>query len=362
MLSDFLVHHRDEILHRSLDKIRSMAGTVGRSPAELIDDLSPFLDELIDALEKMRTQRKPRGLETTGTVAPAHAKQRLRIGFDVEQLVHDYGSLCDAITETAEATGTSIELAEYRVLSQSLDTGIAEAVHEFMKSRELADERKESERLGYIVHELRNALATALLSAQAIRAANLSVSGRTADALERSLRRQKELIDYLLSDIRLRARELKKELVRISDLLDEVEAGTALHARQKGIHLSIEADASLELEVDRMLMTSALMNLTLNAIKYTRQGGEIALRGRRSDGEILLAVEDECGGLPVDNPDDLFKPFVQGEDHTGLGLGLTITRQSVEAHGGHISVRNQPGKGCVFVISLPSTGDLVTRH
>jgi hypothetical protein len=80
---------------------------------------------------------------------------------------------------------------------------------------------------------------------------------------------------------------------------------------------------------------------------------------------VTIEVADACGGLPPGKVDDLFAPLVQrGENRSGFGLGLAIARQAVEAHGGSIDVRDDPGDGCVFTIELPSpargTGNLGT--
>jgi len=69
---------------------------------------------------------------------------------------------------------------------------------------------------------------------------------------------------------------------------------------------------------------------------------------------VMIEVEDECGGLPRGNAEDLFRPFEQrSQDRSGVGLGLAIARESVETNGGLIRARNLPGKGCVFTIDLP---------
>lgn len=69
---------------------------------------------------------------------------------------------------------------------------------------------------------------------------------------------------------------------------------------------------------------------------------------------ILIDVEDRCGGLPAGDAEKMFLPFTQvGTDTSGLGLGLSISRRSVEANEGILSVRNMPGVGCVFTIDLP---------
>ena len=69
---------------------------------------------------------------------------------------------------------------------------------------------------------------------------------------------------------------------------------------------------------------------------------------------MLIEVEDECGGIP-ECASDPFKPFVErrGGDRKGLGLGLSIARKAVKAHGGDIHIRNMPGTGCVFVVEIP---------
>jgi signal transduction histidine kinase len=100
------------------------------------------------------------------------------------------------------------------------------------------------------------------------------------------------------------------------------------------------------------------MNLLTNAFKYTRAGGSVVLRAFRVGEHVHIEVEDECGGFPESHGDP-FQPFAdrRGRDRSGLGLGLSITRKAVAAHGGDLSVRNLPGKGCVFVIDLAMSGE-----
>jgi len=69
---------------------------------------------------------------------------------------------------------------------------------------------------------------------------------------------------------------------------------------------------------------------------------------------ILIEVQDQCGGLPPGSAEKMFTPFTQrSDDRSGLGLGLSIARESIEADDGTLSVRDLPGAGCVFTISLP---------
>jgi len=138
--------------------------------------------------------------------------------------------------------------------------------------------------------------------------------------------------------------------IRASALLHELEDSAVL---ERGVTLSVEVDDSLELDADERLLTSALSNLVQNALKFTRNGGHVVMRARAEGDTSVIEVEDECGGLPPGREEELFAPFVQrGKDRRGLGLGLSVTREAIEAHGGRLSVSNHPGKGCVFAVTV----------
>ena len=96
------------------------------------------------------------------------------------------------------------------------------------------------------------------------------------------------------------------------------------------------------------------MNLLQNAFKFSHRKGHVSLTARVVADRVLIEVEDECGGLPDGRAEELFQPFAQrGDDRTGLGLGLSISRRAIEANRGTLGVRNLPGTGCIFTIDLP---------
>jgi signal transduction histidine kinase len=104
---------------------------------------------------------------------------------------------------------------------------------------------------------------------------------------------------------------------------------------------------------DEFLLTSALSNLVQNAIKFSHDGATVVLRSCAEENVALVEVEDACGGLPKGKQSSLFAPFVQGGAHgRGFGLGLAITRDVVRALGGDVTVRDVPGDGCVFAVTL----------
>jgi signal transduction histidine kinase len=117
----------------------------------------------------------------------------------------------------------------------------------------------------------------------------------------------------------------------------------------------------LTIDADPQLLTSAVMNLLHNAFKNTPPGGQVALRARAEERRLIVEIEDECGGIPQ-SKGDLFQVVGdrRGSDRSGLGLGLSIARKAVRAHGGEILIRNMPGKGCVFVIEVPLAAERIS--
>jgi signal transduction histidine kinase len=95
-------------------------------------------------------------------------------------------------------------------------------------------------------------------------------------------------------------------------------------------------------------------NLVQNALKFTHSHTEVTLNAYAVADRILIDVKDHCGGLPAGDAETMFLPFTQNsDDKSGLGLGLSIARRSVESNEGTLSVRDVPGTGCIFTINLP---------
>jgi len=150
----------------------------------------------------------------------------------------------------------------------------------------------------------------------------------------------------------------------INDGAAAIVVMSARRARERGLRFTVvRVDGDVAIEADRQILSSVVGNLLQNAFKFTRAEGHVSLRSSADADRVRLEVEDECGGLPPGDPRALFLPFKQrGDDRTGLGLGLAISRRGVEASGGVLKVRNLPGKGCVFTIDLPRAAELVKER
>jgi signal transduction histidine kinase len=145
------------------------------------------------------------------------------------------------------------------------------------------------------------------------------------------------------------------EVLCVVALLADATEAALLDARARGCTLSVEpVDPLWRITGHRLLLLAALANLLQNAFKFTLPGTQVTLRAHATDGHVNIEVADHCGGLPPADAAQVFRPFSQrAGDKTGLGLGLAIARQGVEADGGTLCLRNLPGTGCVFTIRLP---------
>jgi signal transduction histidine kinase len=353
MLHEFVAANRDAILARTEARTR-IPTRPSPSTSELVNGATVFLTQLSETL-RLAATTTPFSSAAIAATAARHGGNLLSLGFNVSQVVHAYGDICQAITELALEQQTPIDTQEFRILNHCLDMAIAEAVTEHARVTNEKTGAAEAERLGQIAHELRNLLSTALLAFQTVKQGAVSIDGSTGMVLGRSLMGLRDVIDSTLSAVRLDAGKDRREQLVLADFLDEVAAGANLHAEYRAVHLSVEAaPRELRVHADRQTLASAVLNLLTNACKYTRTGGHVMLRAHQEQGQAIIEVEDECGGIPHCNGDP-FRAFGErrGQDRTGLGLGLSITRKVVKAHGGDIRIRNMPGRGCVFIIEIP---------
>ena len=370
-MHNFLSNNRDELAHRCRLKVGARDGR-SASDSQLKDGIPLFLDQLIRTLQIEQTETPsdsrrvsgPAGgsaaLSEVSTSAAQHGRDLLDLGLSVDQVVHDYGDLCQAITDLAVERDVPFQVDEFRTLNRCLDNAISDAVTEFSYQRDaLAADASVSEsnkRMGFFAHELRNLLGTASLAFAAAKAGNLSFSGATGSVLERSLTSLERLISDSLEDIRGGNQTASVSgSFALVDFIGEIVAAASLSAKMHGCILRAPTvDADLALIGSRDLLLAAVANLLHNAFKFTHPGSEVLLTAYAAGDRIHIDVVDHCGGLGAGVAETMFLPFSQcGTDRTGIGLGLTIARQNVAANGGELTVRDRPGRGCVFTISLP---------
>jgi signal transduction histidine kinase len=357
MLHEFIELNRDAIIARTRDRVRSRPWP-SVAPGEVEHGVPLFLTQLAETL-RLETTSAPFPADAIGAAAAHHGRDLLRSGFTVSQVVHDYGDICQTITALAVEQRAPITVEEFHTLNRCLDTAIAEAVTEHARGTTESRSAEEIERLGHAAHELRDDLNTAILAFHTLKRGAVAINGSTGAILGKSLMSLREVIDRTLSQVRLEAGPQRRTRLAVAAFIDEIAATGLLHSEYREIQFSIEPiDPTLSIDADPQLLASAVMNLLHNAFKNTPSGGSVVLRASAEQGQLLIETEDECGGIPP-GKGDLFQVFGdrRGSDRSGLGLGLSIARKAVRAHGGEIRIRNMPGKGCVFTIDVPLAAD-----
>ena len=352
MLSEFIAVHRDDIIERCRAKVATRS-LPPPTEAEINHGVPLFLDQLREALRI--------GLSNPeiGSSAVLHGHDLLRQGFTVSQVVHDYGDVCQAITELAGELDAPISADDFRILSGCLDDAIAAAVTEYGRERNQStldgEVARGSERLGFLAHEVRNLINVAIVAFDELKTGNAGVAGSTSAVLNRSLMGLRALISSSLAEVRLSHGIQNREQFLVSGFIDELAPAAALEANAKGIRLAVvPIEDEVVIEGDRQILAAVVRNLLQNAFKFTRPRTTVTLRTGVSVERVVIEVQDECGGLPGGTDTRLFRPFEQrSADRTGLGLGLAFCRWGVEANNGRIYARNVSDKGCAFTVELP---------
>ena len=226
-------------------------------------------------------------------------------------------------------------------------------------AREAANAREEV--LKIVSHDLRNPLSTIGMAAELMLEQPLTVEQREKNLrmIRRAGDRMNRLIHDLLDVAKLEAGRISIETAstRVQVLLDDAAELLTPLASQAGIEVHTRADDGLpEIYVDRDRMLQVFSNLGGNAIKFTPRGGQITLQASRQGDAVRMCVCDTGPGIPGDVLQQIFAPFWQAQrsDRRGLGLGLSIARSIVEAHGGRIGVDSELGAGCEFWFTVPA--------
>jgi signal transduction histidine kinase len=373
MMHDFLANNREELVTRCKAKV-ALRARRHATDEQLKNGIPLVIDQLTRTLVAEQSNEDALDLQISrasggdalarsevGVAAAAHGRALLRLGYSVDQVVHDYGDLCQAISELAHERDAPFAVDEFHTLNRCLDNAIADAVTEFSSQRDsdIADRlsSEANERLGYLVHELRNSLQMANLAVRAMELGGLTLVGATGSVLKRSLASMRSLVDTSIAEVRANSGvPAMNTIFSLAVFVQDARTSAQLEADVKDCVLLVAAvDPLLRLQGNRDLLLGALANLLSNGLKFTHRNTTVSLNAYALGDRILIDVEDRCGGLVSNYEELMFKPFSQhGEDRSGLGLGLSIARKSIESSGGTLTVRNVANVGCIFTIDLPN--------
>ncbi|HSQ54178.1 MAG TPA: PAS domain S-box protein [Gemmata sp.] len=314
----------------------SAAEAIGRSitliiPPERLDEEQMILDKL----------RRGERIEHYETVRVSKEGRRIAISLTISPLRDGSGRVVGASKVARDIT-------------------LQKQAEEMLRD----SDRRKTEFLAVLAHELRNPLAPLRNSLQvAILAGDDWAAMEEAHAvMDRQLDHLVRLVDDLLDLSRITKGkiELRKERIELASAVrDAVEASRPL-IEASGHELAVTLPAGpVWVEGDRMRLAQVFSNLLNNSARYTDRGGRIALRVERSGRETVVTVSDNGVGIPADAVPNIFEMFTQADrglerSRGGLGIGLSLVRGLVELHGGWVEARSEgPGKGSEFAIHLP---------
>ncbi len=212
-------------------------------------------------------------------------------------------------------------------------------------------------------HEVRNPLNAIGVGLQRLRAEFRPADDeaeftRFVDLMQDEVKRLNGIVEEFLS--LARPVSLKPDVVQVEGLLRDVTALVGVDAEGRGVQVALDVPSDLPpFQLDRDQMKQVLLNVTLNGIEAMPRGGTLTIAASAPQQALVLTVGDTGEGVPADILPKIFEPYVTTKTK-GMGLGLTIARRIVEAHGGKIEVDSRPGDGTKFTISLPVNSHPVT--
>jgi signal transduction histidine kinase len=359
-LGALLRAERDELLARWRGRVRLLPGAAGLDVPALNDHVPDLIEELACQLE---AACDPRKLEPPVTDNPViHGKQRFEVGFDVGEIVVEYGLLRVCIQELAEERGHAFCGDAVRVVGRVIDEAVGRAVETYVFYQSEETRRRRDEHLAFVAHDLKTPLSAVDMASRLLER-DLSEESKTGrnkmllETLRRNVGRLGALVKAVVREDSRISTDAELVLRRREFDLWPLVQGLVYDLRPlaatAGTKLVNSVPEALVAYADAPALTQVFQNLLSNAMKYA-PGGKVTVEARGLEGGgVECRVSDNGSGIEEGR---LVKVFEKGETdgrQGGTGLGLAIVRQVVEAHGGEVRAESAPGRGATFVFNIP---------
>ena len=210
-----------------------------------------------------------------------------------------------------------------------------------------------------LVHEIRNPLNSVNLNLQILEedlAAENPSSPNDLQKRVQRIRREVERLDRILTDFRRYANlpPLTFASCDLAVLIEEVLDFNEPEAQKQNVQVNREIQALPPVQLDQSQFKQALLNLIINGVQAMEDGGTLTVRAKPLNEGVQIEVEDTGQGIVPEQLDKIFDLFFSTKQE-GTGVGLTIVKQIIEGHGGHVTVESDPGQGTKFSMLLPTT-------
>lgn len=360
-LAQLIVGERIALLADWRRQVRELPSAKHLDTPALNDHIPLLLDELALAFNKMSDTSIAEALLEGSPLE--HGWQRLKDGFDLEEVVAEYNILRGCIHDLADNHKLSLQGRPFHIMNRVFDQAIGLAVQTYATQKALEVQQKREDYLAFVAHDLRTPLNAIALAAKVLDL-TLQEPARSIEVasmlktLHRNAKHLEELVNTVLKEnINLETESGVKLERRKVDLWPLVELLIHdLHpiAGTSSTKLINQVPDELVIYADAALLRRIFQNLIANAIKHTPRGEVIIGAKDLGDGDIECFVRDNGTGIPSDRLDAVFdKLETDAEGDGALGLGLTIVKTFVEAHGGKVTVTSELGKGSVFTFVIP---------
>jgi signal transduction histidine kinase len=290
-------------------------------------------------------------------VNPQILRSKVAVFAELYRKSRDAASANRALIEEIKERRAAEE--QLRQLNDTLEQRVAERTEELRQANRMKDEF-----LAMLGHELRNPLSAIMNAVHVMQAsgADHARSSHSIALVDRQTRNLRRLVDDLLDVARVtRGKiELRKEPADLVQIVGQaVEVVRPLLSRGEEIEVSMQSTAPIRVDADKTRLEQSIVNLLLNAVKFTSEGRRIKITVERTDVDALVAIRDNGIGIAPEMLSSIFDLFTQADRSLdraqgGLGIGLFICKRLVDLHGGAISVASEGhGRGAVFTIQLP---------
>lgn len=358
-LGELIESHRTELLSDWHGQVNLLAGAEQLDAPTITDHIPQLLTELSRNLKSSRSA-------PSVIASPAeHGVQRWRVGFDITEVVAEYGILRTCIYRLAEKHNLPLTVHTACVVNTVFDNAVAQAIKAYATHMTVELQKRREEHLSFVIHDLRTplqavSLATTTLERSLPDASKTEVFASSLSMLRRNIGRLDALIKRVLQEegnLQLGdSPNLEKRQFELWSLVESIIQDLYPIANDAHTTLVNNVPPDLTFYADARLLGQVFQNLISNAIKFTPNGKVIVgAELKDAEGTALCWVQDTGAGIDGERLEKIFEKLEtdQQPEKRGVGLGLAIVKQIAELHGGSITVESRVGEGSTFTLEIP---------
>lgn len=357
-LAELLRGKEEEIISEWRRRAGELLEELHLDKATLTDHVPDLISEILHDLLRWGKPIPESDLDSP----PAHGVQRFHDGLDAGEVVAEYNLLRTAFTTVAERHGLFVVGEGARIINNRIDEGVKLAITAFTAQQAVMRKKQEDEHLAFFSHDLRTPLNAISLLVEELQYVldkqALEQTQEIFEIIQRNVVRVESLVKRVL-DSKLEAPGISKSFhpqfrtFELRPLVQRLIRDLKSVALKDVIEVINEIPPQLTVYADAGLITQVFQNLLTNAFKYAGQG-RVNVNACLAGTTVTCVVRDNGAGIPADMLDKVFDIMATDPGKSGTGLGLTIVKQIVEAHGGTVTVESVFGEGAAFIFTLPN--------